>query len=130
MAIQKTGLAEERRERLLTTLPDEHFPLERIKRNFVRMFPNAHIGEQGATIATATASSSSTAHKPTSFHPPPGRHWHGAIGRGRAAFVPEDGSEYAPDETPAQDPNSIPQIDPRSTLDPPQIRPKSPIDRP
>ena len=29
MAIQKAGLTEERRERLTSSLPDEHFPLER-----------------------------------------------------------------------------------------------------
>lgn len=42
VATQTAGLTEERPERLLATLPDEHFPLERLELHLVRMSPTVH----------------------------------------------------------------------------------------
>ena len=38
-------LSEEQRERVLSTLPDEHFPVDRLKATLVRFFPALHLRE-------------------------------------------------------------------------------------
>jgi hypothetical protein len=46
--LHKAGLTEERRERVLAKLPDEHFPLKEIRAIVVRLFPTIHHRERGA----------------------------------------------------------------------------------
>ena len=45
MLIRKASLTQERRERLIAALPDEHFAIDDVKRVFMRLFPELHINE-------------------------------------------------------------------------------------
>ena len=44
----RAGLTPERKERIIGTLPDEHFPFEPIKRSLIRLFPEMHALERSA----------------------------------------------------------------------------------
>ena len=46
MLMRKASLTQERRERLIAALPDEHFAINDVKRVLVRLFPELHINEQ------------------------------------------------------------------------------------
>ena len=43
--MRKASLTQERRERLIAALPDEHFAINDVKRVLVRLFPELHINE-------------------------------------------------------------------------------------
>ena len=43
--MRKASLTQERRERLIAALPDEHFGINAAKRGLVRLFPELHINE-------------------------------------------------------------------------------------
>ena len=45
MLMRKASLTQERRERLIAALPDEHFAINDVKRVLVRLFPELHISE-------------------------------------------------------------------------------------
>ena len=45
MLMRKASLTQERRERLIAALPDEHFAINDVKRVLVRLFPELHINE-------------------------------------------------------------------------------------
>ena len=45
MLMRKANLTQERRERLIAALPDEHFAINDVKRVLVRLFPELHINE-------------------------------------------------------------------------------------
>ena len=45
MLMRKASLTQERRERLIAALPDEHFAIDDVKRVLVRIFPELHIDE-------------------------------------------------------------------------------------
>ena len=45
MLMRKASLTQERRERLIAALPDEHFRTNDVKRVLVRLFPELHINE-------------------------------------------------------------------------------------
>ena len=45
MLMRKASLTQERRERLIAALPDEHFAINDVKRVMVRLFPEVHINE-------------------------------------------------------------------------------------
>ena len=45
MLMRKASLTQERRERLIAALPDEHFAINDVKRVSVRLFPELHINE-------------------------------------------------------------------------------------
>ena len=45
MLMRKASLTQERRERLIAPLPDEHFAINDVKRVLVRLFPELHINE-------------------------------------------------------------------------------------
>ena len=40
--LRGAGLTEEQRERVLATLPHEHFPTDQLSKTLVRLFPNLH----------------------------------------------------------------------------------------
>ena len=45
MLMRKASLTQERRERLIAALPDEHFAINDVKRVLVRLFPELHINK-------------------------------------------------------------------------------------
>ena len=45
MLMRKASLTQDRRERLIAALPDEHFAINDVKRVSVRLFPELHINE-------------------------------------------------------------------------------------
>ena len=45
MLMRKASLTQERRERLIAALPDEHFRINSVKRVLVKLFPDLHINE-------------------------------------------------------------------------------------
>ena len=45
MLMRKASLTQERRERLIAALPDEHFAINDVKRVLLRLFPELHINE-------------------------------------------------------------------------------------
>ena len=45
--LRNSGLTHEQKERVLSILPDEHYPVELLKKTMVRLFPGVHLRESG-----------------------------------------------------------------------------------
>ena len=99
--LKGAGLSNEQRERVLSVLPDEHYPLDILKSTMVRFFPGIHLRE-------ANAKENPKWTKPT--HQP----------KGRGKFVPrahqanvaemdEDEEQYEEEEYPEEQ-NDIAEV--------------------
>ena len=55
MYLRAAGLSGERRERVISCLPDAHMPFEDIRRHCLRLFPDIHVNERSTSSAPRQA---------------------------------------------------------------------------